>query len=196
MAWRGISRRPAAREAHTRGVLLWVALLASLAAGPARADELAWRLFRPDGAGFEVELPGPPEHRQNDERSLLGRVKHEYYWVERAGAKLDIERHELPRLATRILSNDRLLDRIQADLMQDLGTEPTLEQRVELQGFPGRRVLYARGDPVPLPEETRLYLVGNTLFVVATGAYPPETRQPIVDRFFASFRLIVSDVEE
>jgi hypothetical protein len=181
-----------------RVIVRVVAALALLVApvGVAYAEDPEWRVFRPDGGGFEVEMHGEPQHRRDEGRSLLGRVVHEYYWVERAGAKLDVERHQLPRLATVFLSTEGLLDRIQADLMKDLDTEPTHAEEISLQGHPGRRVVYARGEPVPSPEETRLYLVGRTLFVVATGAYLPETRGPIVDRFFASFRIIEADLEE
>jgi hypothetical protein len=80
--------------------------------------------------------------------------------------------------------------------MKDLATEMTSEEEISLQGYPGRRVLYSRGEPIPSPQETRFYLVGRTLFVVATGAYLPQARGPIVDRFFASFRIIESDLQD
>jgi len=165
-------------------------LLFSAVTGEALGEAPDWQTFRPEAGGFEVEMHGDPQHRRREERTLVGRVVHEYYWVERSGAKLDIERHDLPRLATVFLSTERLLDRVRDDLLEDVGAEATFEEAISLQGYPGRRVVYERGEPEPSPEESRFYLVGSTLFVVATGAYLPETRGPIVDRFFASFRII------
>jgi hypothetical protein len=169
-----------------------VALLIASFVGDARGEEPDWQLLRPEMGGFQVAMHGEPQYRRHEERTLAGRVVHEYYWVEHSGAKLDVERHELPRLATVFFSTDRLLDRVRDDLLEDVGAEATLEETISLQGYPGRRVVYERGEPVSSPEESRIYLVGNTLFVVATGAYLPETREPIVDRFFASFRFIES----
>jgi len=168
----------------------------SLLAVTASSDESRWQLFRPVDGGFEVEFLGEPEHRFREEGSILGRVLHRHYWVDRAGARLDVERHDLPRIATFLFSTNRLLDRVRHDLMKDLGTDIESEEGISLQGYPGRRVLYSRGEPTPLPEETRFYLAGSTLFVVAAGVYAPRAREPIVDRFFASFRIIESDLQE
>lgn len=167
----------------------------TLAMGPAHADEPEWRTFRVEGGGFEVEIHGAPEHLRRREGTLLGRVTHDYYWVDRAGARLEIERHELPSLAPTFLSDEALLDRAQAGLIEQVGVAPTIEEPLELQGYPGRRVVYYRGEPEPSPEETRFYLVGRILFLVATGAYQPETREPIVDRFFDSFRIVESELK-
>jgi hypothetical protein len=184
---RGHRHLPSLRK---RAFVIFALILATSAV----ASEPEWRLFR--AKGFEVEFHGEPEEKIRDETSMLGHVLHHYYWVDRAGAKLDVERHDLPKMASFFLSTNMLLDRIRNDLMKDLGTEMTSEEDISLQGYPGRRVRYSRGEPIPSPEETRFYLVSNTLFVVATGAYVPEARQAIVDRFFASCRIIESDLDD
>jgi hypothetical protein len=147
--------------------------------------------LRAEPGGFEVEIPWEARYEYAEQMTLLGTVSQHAYAVRHPETRFDIERHDLPRLATFLLSAERILDRTRDSLLEEHRVALRSEDSISLQGYPGRRLFYLREGR---PEETRLYLVGRHLYLAAAGPYPAELRERVVDRFFASFRICLDEI--
>jgi len=179
---------------RVRLVLAATVLGLLLSSAPATAaDEFVWRTFGSADVGFRVELPDTPDYEHASELTLAGRVQHHHHQVDLPGVRIDIERHDLPAVALVFFSPDSILDRAARDLVSDLGASLRCEEKIELQGQPGRRLCFELGLP-PHPEESRLFLLGRHLYIVAAGPYESTYRESVVNRFFESFRLCGEDV--
>jgi len=188
-------------QARTRGLRLLAALAALpvvmllASSADSSADELEWRSFHSPEASFRVDVPSEVTHDLDEHWSIAGKVTAHRYAIRHPGARLDVERHVIPRVATAFLSANRLLDLARDGLVKDLGVEPDAEEEIALQGYPGRRLLYQRPD-VPGPEESRLYLAKHYLYLVSAGPWDPELRTTVVDHFFDSLVICPSDPED
>jgi hypothetical protein len=156
-------------------------------ASSAGADQPVWRELYSRSAGFRAEVPAEPRFEIEDERTLVGKVVHHHYIVEHSDARFDLERLDLPTLATAFFSPKRLLERSKQGYVEELDVLVDSVSEIELQGHPGLRLLFrhragARG-------ETWFVLAGRHLYMVAAGPYRPEARATTVERVFSSFRI-------
>lgn len=156
-------------------------------ADPQAPNLLAWRTFNSENAGLQIDLPGEPRSEFEEDTSLFGTVAHHSFVLEMPDVRLDIERHDLPSLATFFLSSKRLLDRARDDLLGDLAGVLHGEADLTLQGYPGRRLRYRRTG-VGHDEETRLVLAGSHLYIVSAEPTRGDA-SAIIRRFFDTFRI-------
>jgi hypothetical protein len=173
-----------------RSALLCLALLgAASTAAPLRADGTGWREFHSRSAGFRVELPAEPSYRYSEDRTLVGKVLHHHYIVELPVARFDLERIDLPVLARFFYSSERLLERAKDGYLEELDAIAEAVESIELQGYPGLRLLFRHRAAEGAQGETRFILAGRYLYMVAAGPFLPEVRSTIVERVFSTFRI-------
>jgi hypothetical protein len=175
----------------SRALERWVApgVVAALLLGvPAAADESDWRLFSPPGGGFHIEMPGVPRRESQEHLTPGGSVRETSWWLAVDGAELAVETHDLPALATLLMSEASLLDRARDGVVENDGGELLSSESVVLQGAPARVFTWRYpGEPVRLERGLTL-LVGERIYLLTgTGADPAA--HPAVTRFFDSFRL-------
>jgi hypothetical protein len=173
---------------------LWVALLlASSIALPLSADDTDWRDFYSPSARFRAEVPGEPEFRHGEERTIVGKLLHYRYTVEHPAAYFDLERFDLPAIAVCLLSSKQLLERAKNGYVENLQIIVDLVEEIELQGHPGLRLLIRRRTPGSLQGETRFILAGRHLYMVEGIPLIPEARSSMVERVLSSFRICLDE---
>lgn len=173
-----------------------IALLgALLIAFVARADDTDWREFYSPSAGFRAEIPAEPEFRCSEERTLVGKLLHYRYIVEHPAAHFDLERFDMPAVAVFLLSSKQLLERAKKGYVDKLELFVDSTQEIELQGYPGLRLLLRRRGVGSLQGETRFILAGRHLFMVEGIPLRSEARSTMVERVFSSFRIDLDELE-
>jgi hypothetical protein len=174
----------------TTSTLLCLALLGAASnADPAGAEGASWREFHSRAAGFRVEVPAEPLRRYSEDRTLAGKVVHHHYIVELPAARFDFERIDLPVLASFFYSPTRLLERAKDDYLEELDAVVESVEAIEVQGYPGLRLLFRHRAAGSAQEETRFILAGRYLYMVSAGPFLPEVRSSMVERVFSTFRI-------
>jgi hypothetical protein len=163
--------------------LLGVLLMASSAS----ADQPVWRELHSRSAGFRAEVPAEPRIEVDEERTLVGKVVHHHTIVEHPDARFDLERLDLPVLATALFSSKRLLERSKDGYVEELEVVVESVAEIAVQGHPGLRLRFR--DSAGARGETWFILAGRHLYMVAAGPYRPEVRASMVERVFSSFRI-------
>ena len=172
-----------------------IALLgALLIAFVARADDTEWREFYSPSDGFRAEIPAEPEFRCSEERTLVGKLLHYRYIVEHPAAHFDLERFDMPAVAAFLLSSRQLLERAKKGYVDKLQLFVDSTEEIELQGYPGLRLLLRRRGAGSLQGETRFILAGRHLFMVEGIPLHPEARSTMVERVFSSFRIDLDEL--
>jgi len=159
-----------------------------LLGAPAAADPETWRPFSPPGGGFRIELPGEPVRESEDRFTPGGSVRETKWWLAVPGAELSVETHDLPALATWMMSADALLDRARDGVIADDGGEALASSDVLVQGAPARSFTWRYPGELVRLERGLTVLVGSRLYLL-TGTGPDPASHPAVARFFDSFRL-------
>jgi hypothetical protein len=168
-------------------LLFGTVILAPLASADPPGGPSGWRTVQSHEVGFQIDLPGEPLYQFSEQWSLLGTVRHHAFVLDLPQARFDVERHDLPALATLALSSRRLLDRARDDLLDDLVAMLHREEDLSLQGYPGRRLLYHRSG-VAREEETRMVRAGRHLYIVSAEPYTDVAREE-AERVFRTFRI-------
>ena len=178
------SRTWCAKTAERRTLRGLVAALVALAAVSARAD---WTAFAPDGARFAVELPGAPAVERDAHWTPVGSVRMTKYWLRAGDTLLAVELHEIPSVASALISDQRILDQARDSLLSDVGGTLLSGRELEFQGAPARDFVYRLPGRAQLAERVLAVLVENRLYLVTGMARAPDS-DPEVARFFTSFR--------
>ena len=173
--------KTAERSALRAGLLV---ALAALAAAPARAD---WSAFAPDGARFSVQLPGSPAVERDAHWTPVGSVRMTKYWLRAGDVLLAVELHDLPAVASALISDQRILDQARDSLLSDVGGTLLESRALENSGAPAREFVYRLPGRAQLAERVLAVLVDTRLYLVTGMARAPDS-DPEVARFFASFR--------
>ena len=114
-----------------------------------------WRSYFSPEAGFRVDVPDDVAHDVSSTWSILGNVQMDRYAIRLPSARLDLERHEIPRLAPFLLSADFVLDLARNNLLEDIGAELISEASTTRRGYVGRRLVMRRKG-LASDEETQL----------------------------------------
>ena len=165
--------------------LLGLALAFAAFAATARAAE--WTDFTPDGGRFVVALPGRPAVERDSNWTPVGYVYMTKYWLRVGDALVAVEVHDIPPVASALISDDRILDQARDALLRDVDGTLIEGRATVFQGAPARDFLYRLPGPAQLLERVLAVLVDRRLYVV-TGMARAPTVEPDVSRFFASFR--------
>jgi hypothetical protein len=171
----------------------WFVLSAALAAFAltASADDERrpsdWREFSPAGGRFAVALPGRPAIEHDETATPVGTVHMTKYWVRVGDVLLAVEMHDLPPVASALLSDDMVLDQARAGLLDDVGGTQIESKSLTYRGSPARDFRYRVAGTGHLEERVLAVLVDARLYLVTGMARAPQT-DPDVARFLESFR--------
>ncbi len=163
-----------------------VASLTVLGLAPAPSAARAADLFRSETGRFSVRLPAPPHRSSSSQATLAGRIESAEYLVETGAVELRVELHDVPTVASLLLSDGALLERAENDLLADDRAEDERAVATQLQGHPAREVRYRLGGGDGREARALLVLVGRRLYI-AVALHPPAVDDASVDRFFGSF---------
>ncbi len=175
-------RRPPRSSRSWCAKTLEVALAAAFAAAGARAD-----VFAPNDGRFAVEFPGAPATEHDAHLTPVGYVYMTKYWLRVGDALLAVEMHDIPAVASALLTDDMVLDQAREGLLRDVRGTLLEGSALVFQGAPARDFLYHLPGPARLAERVLAVLVGTRLYLVTGMARAPAS-EPEVARFFASFR--------
>lgn len=165
-------------------LLLVVPVTGTVAAEPGDGQILA-----PEGR-FRVWVPAEPAVTESETRTFLGSVRDATYVVELEEASLAVEHHDVPAIATALMSDDAILERTARSVVDDVEGRLLSERSDTVGGRPCRVLSYLVEGPPTLLEEARLILDGTRVYVL-TATRPRAASAPaFVRRFFDSFELL------
>ena len=155
--------------------------------GRCEATDSRGRRYESQTGRFRVLLPAPPLATSGVFKTRAGSVPEVGVETETADLVLKVEHHDLPRLACLLLPDQRILEFATSGLLDDRHGRLESEQRTFFQGHPGRTLRYARTDLGDRPEEARLVLVGQRLYIAVARADGASDAREQIARFFDSF---------
>ena len=165
-------------------MLLVLLLLAAGATAEAPSD---WLAYQDPDHSFVVDLPETPARTRTSQWTVVGRVHTELLVSFREGAEFRVEVHGIPAVARWIVSEQGLLERAAADLLEGEGAQGAVETSEPAGGRPGRRVVYR--DAAGRPGEARFILADGRLYLLSV-LWPLSDRERAGrERFFGSFVL-------
>ena len=156
----------------------------------------AWQTFAPEGAGFSVSLPGPPEEPTRAGReSGQSAAQFRSYRLASGGLKYELGR--TGQMPEQLLSRPDYVEKffrgaaqgITAALAQEnrqLGFKLVSEETVSLDGYEGREYEFAAEGHRAV---ARLFLVDGAIFALSVIGPKSEMTPENVDRFLNSFAL-------
>jgi hypothetical protein len=132
-------------------------------------------------------MPGAPAREQHARLTPVGYVYQDKYWLREGDVLLAVEMHDLPAVASALLSDDSILDQAREGLLSDVHGTLLESRSLVFQGAPARAVTYRLPGKARLAERVLAVLIARRLYIVTGMARAPDT-DPDVARFFASFR--------
>ena len=151
--------------------------------------ELEWLRFRSERGRFAVRLPGSPEEIRDTRATLGGIVHWSEYLAKRGATEFRVEHHDLPWLATFLLSTDGLLKRAKDGLVEEEHGHELSGAPVSVQGYPAREVSFRVQAEQDLAGDALLVLVGRRLYVLVALGPQAERDASALDRYFRSFEI-------
>jgi hypothetical protein len=136
-----------------------------------------------------VQLPGSPEEIRDTRATLGGTVRWTEYRARRGATELRVEHHDLPWLATLLLSGDALLKRAKNGLVEEEHGLELSSAGVSVQGYPAREVSFRVRAEQDLTGDALLVLVGRRLYVLVSLGPRAQRDASALDRFFRSFEV-------
>jgi hypothetical protein len=132
-------------------------------------------------------MPGEPALERHARLTPVGYVYQDKYWLRENDVLLAVEVHDLPRVASALLSDDSILDQAREGLLADVKGTLIEGRSLVFQGAPAREFTYRLPGRARLVERVLAVLIGRRLYLVTGMARAPAS-DPDVGRFFASFR--------
>jgi hypothetical protein len=147
----------------------------------------SWPVFAPADGRFAVELPSQPVVERDSHWTPVGSVVMTKYWLRFGDSLLAIEMHDIPPVASALISDDTILDGARNGVLHDVSGTQIEGKSLTYQGAPARDFRYRLPGQARLQERVLAVLVERRLYLVTGMAREPAT-DPDVARFFASFR--------
>lgn len=193
---RGCPPRRGARAGRRRAQILCVAGLWICSPAPARAlgavepalaasREIA--LSPPDGR-FSAFFPAEPVVSTVVRRTFLGAVVGTRYAVEMGDTTVALELHDLPRMATFLMTTSAILGRARDRLVEDVGGRVVAARDALHGGFPAREVTYELEQPARVGKAL-LVLVERRLYIALANWPGASATHPAAERLFGSFEV-------
>lgn len=153
------------------------------------AAEPEWLRFRSESGRFAVQLPESPEEVRNTRVTLGGIVYWSEYLTRRDATEFRVEHHDLPWLATFLLSGDALVKRAKDGLVEEENGHELSGAVVSVQGYPAREVSFRVPAEQDLDGDALLVLVESRLYVVVALGPQAERDASERERFLRSFEV-------
>ena len=173
------------RSSRTWSAPILSAAFVALALAASAAND--WSEFAPAGGRFAVALPGRPAVEYDATATPVGTVQMTKFWLRVGDALLAVEMHDLPPVASALLSDDMVLDQAREGLLDDVGGTQIESRSLDYRGAPARDFRYRVAGAGHLEERVLAVLVDARLYLVTGMARAPQS-DPDVERFFGSFR--------
>jgi hypothetical protein len=132
-------------------------------------------------------MPRAPARERTARLTPVGYVYQDKYWLRERDVLLAVEMHDLPAVASALLSEDSILDQARESLLSDVNGTLLEGHSFVFQGAPAREFTYRLPGEARLAERVLAVLIGRRLYLV-TGMARAPTTDPDVARFFDSFR--------
>ena len=171
-------------SAKTAELALGLAFAALVGAAGGASD---WPVFAPGDGRFSVELPGTPAVERDSTWTPAGSVSMTKYWLRIGDALVAVEMHDIPPVASRLISDDTILGQARDALLRDVDGTLIEGKATVFQGAPARDFVYRLPGKAQLAERVLAVLVERRLYLVTGMARAPGAN-PQIARFFASFR--------
>ena len=145
----------------------------------ARAQEANWQLYRPEGLGFEIEMPGKPEIQEDRADG----------WTS-IDAEIDFDRMHfgVSRQEHKEGISVQQMSAAQRMAARQIGIEVTREAAITMDGFPGLEIV-SESDEFSMV--MRIVIVDKrTISATVTGNGGRLSENPSVRRFLGSFKLL------
>lgn len=140
--------------------------------------------MKPDGLGFQVELPGKAEFKE-ESGDDGGKIR--TYVVASPAAAYDVTVWDLPASSVEPGGEDQLLDNIRDRSIQGLRGELRTEIKIEIGGHPAREAI---ADVMGMVWRGRTVIAGNRIYqIVAIVAKGTETSEK-TENYMTSFKLL------
>ena len=178
------------RRPLTRALLIVLAALA----WPLAAAAQQWQEYKPDAAGYRIDMPGPPAARSQETKTAAGTASYHSATVVLEQRSFFVSHAVYPAGAIPADAQkefDRLREGQRRSGLVRTG-EPELgmvrgEQRFTLDGAPATRLTIEKDDSVM---RILAVLKANILYQVIYVGPPGSATSPDVERFMTSFALV------
>jgi hypothetical protein len=154
---------------------------------PALADPAGATPFVSREGRFAAVFPAEPLHESAGRETWAGRMEEGSFELEDVGLRLRVEFHDVPRVATAMMSSRAILDLAKDGVVDDMKAHDVSVQAVSLHGHPGLALRYEPGSQPGALEEARVFLVGSRLYVAFARADARGPAHEAASRFLASF---------
>lgn len=157
---------------------------------PAAAAE-AWHTVEPEGQGFAVEMPLPPNADEQNVDLGGGKSATMRTWQARKlvtpGAIYDVTVAQYPKGAIDMAKLDEHLDNARDGAMANALGPLVSETKTEVAGHPARELVVDM--TMGMHSRTRIFFDGDRMFSIGAITRKGNERSPDVERFFTSFTL-------
>jgi hypothetical protein len=158
-----------------------------------------WRMYKPSGKGFSVELPAPlrsvpsfeGEHGVSMERHPEMPEWVAYYAAIQSvpvDRQFGIVVYDIPPKDRKRVTAE-LLERLRIVIGDD-DTSPTSEKEIQINGLSGKEYSYAKDQSLDIYTKGRIFYTGRQIYIIVFRTRSPEDlTSPDAERFLNSFRL-------
>ncbi len=153
----------------------------------------SWQLVKPDGLGFEAELPGKPEYSETTDDlgdGETGMIR--TYVVKSPVAAYDVTVWDLPKAGVAPEDVGRVLDNMRDRTLSGLTAKLRTETKIEISGREARDVT---ADVMGMVWRGRAVIAGNRLYQIVAIISKDAERSAETERYFASFKLDGTQVD-
>ncbi len=159
------------------------AFLVALAALSAECSAQSWELVKPDGLGFQVELPGKAEFKE-ESGDDGGKIR--TYVVASPAAAYDVTVWDMPNASVAPEDVSQSLDNIRDRNLDGLSAKLRSETKIEINGHQARDVT---ADVMGMVWRGRMVIANNRIYQIIAIVSKAAERSETTEKYFASFKL-------
>ncbi len=166
-------------------VIAVTALFTSIAIG---SSETNWKKFELESQGLTVLMPGTPIKKVLHEKSFIGDITTDEYYVNDGRDSFSVELTDLPGFAVAFSGSDVIYDHAKGALLKSTLSKLISFSDVTLNGVKGKQLVYdtpTKPDHPEMQGEARLFLRGDRLYI-ADAVVEMSGGKEKLSRFFSS----------
>ena len=169
-------------------VVAMTTLFAPLVTGSSASD---WKEFTLESRGLSVLMPGTPKRKEIHDKTFIGEITTDEYYVEDARDSYSVELTDLPGFAVTFSGSDEIYEHAKGALLKSTLSKSISFSDVTLNGVKGKRLVYDTPTKPAHPEmqgEARFFLVGDRLYI-ADAVVEMDGGDKKLNRFFSSLEI-------